>query len=245
MKKVAICLKGAVGKKGSPHDRFLHKNDVYKQGEYIDYVAVKNAIFQHIVNANPGYEFDFFLHGWNLDLESELVDLYKPKKSLFEDNNIYNEEISSMIPDPSDFGGVSGGLSLKKSLQLREDYELENDMKYDIVIVYRYDVLLWKNMILEYYDVNNWMFVNSWNGSRLADYHFVMTSEVAKGFKYLYDSVVTHNNQHKFHHWIYNYIVNIMRCNLREDDIKAGIDQEHMRLLTPDSNLSHVLTNFL
>jgi hypothetical protein len=244
MKKVAICIKGAVGKKGTAHERFYHTNEVYRPGEYIDYIAVRNSIIKHIVDANPGYEFDFFLHGWNIELEDELIDLYRPKKHLFEDNNIYNDEISSMIKDPSDFGGVSGSLSLKKSLELKEQYEKDVDIKYDIIIVYRYDVLIWKDMILELYDVKNSMFVNSWNGSCLADYHFVMSNEMSIEFKYLYDSIINYNNQHLFHHWIYNYIVNIMKCNLREDSIIVGSHQEHMRLIIPNSNLFHVLSNY-
>ena len=245
MKKVAICLKGAVSKIGSVvHDRFYKKNDLYKSGEYIDYVKVRNSIFKHIVNANADCEFDFFLHGWNLDLENELVNLYKPKTYLFEDNNIYNEEISSLISDPSDFGGISSGLSIKKSLQLKEDCEEENDMKYDIIIIYRYDVLLCTDMILKSYDVNRAIYVNSWNGSRLADFHFVMSSNNAIEFKYLYDSVLSHNNKHKFHSWIFNYIVNIMKCDLKEDNVKAGIHQEIMRAIVPDSNLFPILSKY-
>lgn len=245
MKKVAICLKGAVSKKGKTHDRFYHPNEVYRDGEYIDYVAVSNSIFKHIVNPNTGYEFDFFLHGWNVDLESQLINIYKPKKYLFENNRNYNNIISSIITNSEDFGGVSGGLSIKKSLELREIYEIETNEKYDIIIIYRYDVLLWKDMILDSYDVDNTIYVNKWYGECNADFHFVMSYVNANKFKYLYDSVALYHNTHKFHYWIKNYVINILKCDLKEDDITAGIFQEHMRVIGDTPSLTNELINYL
>lgn len=245
MKKVAICLKGAVSKVGKTHDRFYYKNDLYRIGEYIDYEAVAKSIFNHIVEPNKNYEFDFFLHSWNYDLKNELVNLYKPKKFLFENNNVYNDIISSVITASEDFGGVSGGLSKKKSIELKEIYEIESGVKYDIVIVYRYDVLLWKNMILDYYDTTNFIYVNAWHGSKNADFHFVMSNENSQKFKYLYDSVVLYNNTHKFHHWIKNYIENILKIPMAEDTIEAGVFQEHMRVIGNDNVLQKILKKYI
>lgn len=245
MKRVAICLKGAVSKKGKTHDRFYHPSELYRDGEYIDYVAVSNSIFKHIVSPNNNYEFDFFLHGWNIDLENHLVDIYKPKKHLFEDNKNYNNVISSIINDTADFGGVSGGLSLKKSLELREIYEIETSKKYDIIIVYRYDVLLWKDMVLDEYDIDKYIYVNQWYGECNADFHFIMSDKNANKFKYLYDSVKLYNNTHKFHHWIKNYVINIIECQLKEDNIMAGTSQEHMRVIGDTPSLQNILINYI
>jgi hypothetical protein len=231
MKKAAICLKGAVGKKGGPHDRFYGKGDLYKTGEYVDYTSVRDSIHKHIIDPNPDYQFDFFLHGWNTDLAQNLVEIYNPKLSLFEDNSIYDNVISSIIDNPSDFGGVSGGFSLKKSLELMEIYEIDRKFEYDIVIVYRYDILLWKNMMLNEYNVDKFFYVNAWNQSCQADFHFVMSKNNAYKFKYLYDSVALYNNTHGFHHWINNYVTNVLGLEMREDNIHAGKDQEHLRLL--------------
>ena len=120
---------------------------------------------------------------------------------------------------------------MKKSLELKESHEIDHSFKYDMVIVYRYDVLLWKNIILNNYNVNNNIYVNAWDGSCNADYHFIMSNDNAFNFKYLFDSVYNHKNQHKFHHWIKNYIVNIMKCHLVEDEIRVGLHQEHLRVL--------------
>jgi hypothetical protein len=232
MKRVAICLKGAVSKKGGPHDRFYYKDDLYKDGQYIDYVKVRESIFKHIIDVNKDvYEFDFFLHCWNFDLKDNMIDIYKPKKEKFEDNTNYNNVIMSVTSDPSDFGGISGGLSLKKSIELKEIYEIEKNIKYDIVIIYRYDVLIWKDIILDKYETDKYIYVNAWDGSCNADYHFIMSNENSFKFKYLYDSIYLYDNRHGFHHWIKNYLVNIINCELREDEIFAGEHQEHMRVL--------------
>jgi hypothetical protein len=245
MKKVAICLKGAISKVGKTHDRFYYKNDVYREGQYIDYESVSNSIFKHIVDTNKNYEFDFFLHSWNYDLKNELNELYKPKKSQFEDNNLYNDIISSILKTPEDFGGVSGSLSTKKSIELKEIYEIENRMGYDIVIIYRYDVLLWKDLLLDNYDTENFIYVNAWRGSKNGDFHFVMSNENSHRFKYLYDSVSLYNNLHSFHYWIRNYIENIIKTPLTEDTIEAGVFQEHMRVIGDNSPLQEKLTDYI
>lgn len=232
MKRVAICIKGAVSKKGGTHDRFYNAGDVYRDGVYVDYVAVRNSVHEHIIEPNPNYKFDFFLHGWNVDLEKDLTELYLPKMHLFENNNLYNEVITAIIDRPTDFGGVSGSLSMKKSLELMEMYEIKNNFEYDLVIVYRYDVLIWKNMPLDEYLTDKYMYVNAWNQSCEADFHFVMSRKNAHAFKYLYDSVSVYNNFHQFHRWIKNYVVNIAGIPMKEDCIIAGVDQEHLRVIS-------------
>lgn len=231
MKRVAICLKGAISKKGGEHQRFYKENDLYVDGDYIDYISVSNSIDKHIIGPNPDLSFDFFIHSWNYDLKDKILEIYNPKKFLFEDNRNYNRIINNIISNESDFGGVSGSLSLKKSLELKEIYEIENNFNYDIIIIYRYDVLLWKDMDLNIYDTDKYIYVNAWDGSCTADYHFVMSNHNSYKFKYLYDSVYLQNNKHEFHKWIKNFIINIIKCDLREDNIIAGIHQEHMRVL--------------
>jgi len=244
MKKVAICLKGAVSKIGGTHDRFYNKNDLYKIGEYIDYLAVAKSIYKHIVEPNKDYTFDFFLHSWNLDLKDNLIELYNPKKFLFEDNTLYNDVISSIISNSDDFGGVSGGLSTKKSIELKHIYEIESKIEYDLIIIYRYDVLLWVDMLLDNYNTDKYIYVNGWDGSKNADFHFVMSNENSNKFKYLYDSVKIYNNKHSFHNWIKNYVLNIIKCELSEDGIIAGKDQEHMRVIGNDTKLNNILNNY-
>jgi hypothetical protein len=225
--RVAICMRGAISKQNA----FFKQNDLYSQGEYVDYQKCYRSIFKHIVQPNA-YSFDFFLHSWNPDLEDELKKLYNPVSSSFEDNRIYNDEISSLCQHDTDFGGISQALTIKKSIELKEKYEKENSIQYDLVIVYRYDVLLWKDINLIEYDKEK-IYVNAHCDSN-GDFHFIMNQNNATQFKYLYDSIKL-GNHYIMHFWIKNYVINYMKQNIYMDNIIPGFHQEVIRKIYYDS----------
>ena len=114
-------MRGAVGKQTA---EFQTKGSLYNGGEYINYRQCYNSIVRHIIEPNKdSYEIDIFQHCWNTDLESELVGLYKPKAYIFEDNNKYADEISKFCIKEKDFGGISQALTMKKSIEIKEEYE--------------------------------------------------------------------------------------------------------------------------
>jgi hypothetical protein len=91
----------------SKSTRFLNPGQLYEDKPYINYKMVHSAIQRHIIQANPSCHFDFFLHCWNTDLKDDLVNLYQPVDFLFEDNNLYRDEIMSKCNHPSEFAGPS------------------------------------------------------------------------------------------------------------------------------------------
>ncbi len=207
--------------------------DLYNSKNYIDYIKCYKSIVKYIILPNSNeYDFDIFCQCWNTDLESTLSELYSPKKKLFEDNTEYNNEINGLISlygmNNSDFGGISQAISIKKSIELKEEYEKDNNIKYDIVILYRYDVLLWKSMVLsEYTNLNDTVYVNAhWDCG--GDFHFVMNNENAMLFKELYNSIKL-GNTHRVHYWIKVYIQNYMKVKILMDSIQPGIHQEVYR----------------
>lgn len=224
--KVAICLSGAMSRLGG---RFLEPGSAHANIPYINYVTCFNSTVKHIVNANSSHEFDFFLHSCNLDLQENLNKLYCPKASLFEDETPFHQEILSKCKMPEDFGGISKSLSMKKSILLMESYS----QNYDLVIIYRPDILLLKDMVLENYDPNN-IYVNSFIEGR-GDFHFIMSYNSATRFKNLYDSL-DNGNPHHTHFWIKNYVTQFMQMPLIEDGIVAGIDQEVLRKVSMGIN---------
>jgi hypothetical protein len=185
--KVALCMRGAIASKDL---EFTRCGDLYKSKNYVDYKKCYRSIVKHILTPNlDNYEFDIFCQSWNPDLETELVDLYCPKKTLFEDNTHYNEQINTFCKSPTDFSGISQALSIKKVIELKEDYEKETNICYDIVILYRYDVLLWKDMNLkDYTNIDNTLYVNAHVGGN-GDFHFIMNNKLSNSFKNLYDSL--------------------------------------------------------
>jgi hypothetical protein len=234
-KRVAICMRGAIGKM---FEAFTNESTLYSNSEYIDYKSCYNSIIKHIINVNKEfYDIDFFTHCWNIDLEDEIIKLYKPKKFLFENNIKYNNDILNKCINEEDFGGISQALTMKKSIQLKEEYEMENKFKYDIVILYRYDVLLWKDMIFDNYNFNN-IYVNAhpdYNGN----FHFLMNNKNSYYFKHLYDSI-NYGNRHFIHFWIKNYIINYMNQNIEMDDIIPGLHQEVLRKINDSINNNYI-----
>lgn len=221
-KKVAICMRGAIGK---INKNFEKMNELYSDDNFVDYEKCYRTIIKHIINANPNYSFDFFCHCWNPELEENILQLYNPKKYLFEDNRKYNDYINSFCEEDNEFTCVSQALSMKKSIELKENYENEKNINYDIVILYRYDILLWKDILLDTYKNNNSIYVN---GATHSDFHFIMNNNNSNNFKYLIDSI-KNGNRCFTHYYIEKYITNYMNIELIADDIIPGHNQEVLR----------------
>ena len=232
-KKVAICLRGAVSKlfRNLTDLKQLYNNE----GNYVNYTACYKSITRHIVEANAEeYEVDFFTHCWNEDLKDSIINLYQPKRHLFESNGPYIEEIKQKGVVDTEFSNASQALSMKQALILKEEYEAMQGVTYDIVILYRYDVLLWKDICLKTYDRldNGTIYVNgdqeSGVGGCNGDFHFIMSNTMSYKFKYLYNSL-DHSNECLQHCWMKRYITEYLRTEILADDILPGKYQEVLR----------------
>lgn len=227
-KKVAICLRGAISK---ITNKFKTAESLYNNGKYINYKAVYNSIMEHIINANPQYEFDFYIHCWNIDLENELVKLYNPKSYLFENNNNYKDEIINDLINTkqplNNFGVNSQFLSMTKSLKLMQD----NLIDYQYVILYRPDVLLFKNIDLNLYK-NDEIYVNGhqYGGG---DFHVIMNLKNSYDFINIYNTTKTINpvTTHDLHGKIKIFVEYFLNKKIFVDDILPGIHQEVVRQL--------------
>lgn len=212
-KKVAICMRGNIG-------------------DNIDYVKCYNSIKKHITeldrNIKDGYSFDFFCHSWNTTLQDEIISIYNPKKSLFEDNELYTDEINKKCKKRVHFSNISHSLTMKKSIELKEQYETENNFKYDIVILYRYDLFLWVNMPLRRYPINDNIITINAHYNFGGDFHFVMKNSLSSEFKNLYNAPEM-GVEPRAHKWIKNYIIGKMKKKLKMDHIIPGKHQEVIR----------------
>ena len=228
--RVALCMRGAISKDKA----FFCKNDLYMSSPYVDYYACYNSIIQHIISPNKKYTFDIFCHCWNTDLEDNIRQLYNPVAYCFEDNRIYNEEILKKCIHATDFGGISQALTIQKSIELKEKYERENNFQYDIVIIYRYDVLLWKDMILDdYSNLEENLYVDAHENSN-GEFHFVMSSTHANMFSKLYDSIEL-GNRYVMHHWIKQYVIHYMKKPLRMDTLIPAVHLCNIRKIESHS----------
>lgn len=220
--KVAICLRGAIAKIGGY--AFFTQGSLYREGQYVNFRACYNSIQKHIIQANPNCSFDFFIHSWNEDLKDDLENLYHPKFSLFENNLIYNDEINAKVREPNEFTGISHALSIKKSIELCE----ECSESYDLIVLYRPDLILLKDMIMTEYNPQN-IYANGHSPpDPPGDFHFVMGPEIASEFKHLYNGV-EFGNPCKHHFWMQNYVTKFMGRELLTDSIIAGTHEEVLR----------------
>jgi len=222
--KAAVCLRGAVSKKTT---RYTYKDSIYTDiDEYINYKAVAASIKKHIVEANPDYDVDIFIHCWSYELESDISLLYQPKLAKFEDNRQYSSEIESKCQTPFDFGGISQALSIERVLKLKEKYEEDNSFTYDIVVLFRPDVIIWTDMIFSSYDLS--YFYTDGHPDNNGDICFVMSSESSDLFKDLYISL-SYGNKHVQHAWIKAYLIKYCISELRSDSLIPGVHFEVLR----------------
>ena len=141
--KIALCLSGFIGNVNKWID-----------GEEIDYHYGYKYIYESILK---GYDVDVFIHSWSTEHQEGLKDLYKPVKSIFEPNKDFKLRgvvPKEDLPTPYSFAVKSMWYSRKKSIELVEQYQKENNVKYDLVLLTRFDIALLKKFEFEKYNAN-------------------------------------------------------------------------------------------
>ncbi len=132
--KVAICLSGLIG-----------NSRKFGKGHLIDYRKTKFYLERSFNNQK--IEFYYFLHCWNINLEKELVRFYKPAKFSFEESIKNNKNL-----DIKQYGYVSSNYSKKKVIELKKKYEKENKITFDLVVLTRFDILIYPKLNLHNLD---------------------------------------------------------------------------------------------
>ena len=214
--KCAICLRGCMDRIKSGHYHDKPPNEIYNNNnEYINYFSVYNSIIKHIIETNKDFSFDIFIQSWNPDLEISLNNLYKPKAFLYENQLLYENIIKKNIIH--NYGYTAQQLGIVKSINLMIEYSKMNNIIYDYVVVYRPDVILYKDLYLYNYNKDK-IYVND---SINEDFHFIMNFNNAIDFSNLFGKKLS----------FLNYVKNYMKINLTPDDIKCGLHQEVLRKL--------------
>ena len=154
--------------------------------------------------------------------------LYRPVAWLFEDNNEFAPDIRAKIYNEENYGGVSQLLSIKHAVELFEEVSKRRGLVYDRTILYRPDVLLWKDMRIDRYDRNT-IYSNCHDSGR-GDFHFVMNPSNLSIFKNAYD-YVSRQNEYQPHETFKRYVSHALGIDIHDDEIRAGQDQEVVRKL--------------
>ena len=190
--KTAVCLYG------------LFTHHFHDSGER-GYEHIKREILSKVPDA------DFFCHSWDVEKEDLILDWYKPKKSIIEPQIDFSDKVNAIdlgryLYTPHRnwqyiFRAFSFYYTRAKSIELKKQYEEENNFKYDCVITCRYDLgQRDRDQTLEYYvsrinfDPNNdmsYMYSAMWNqiNAGMADQWFYSNSENMNKFIDLYEKM--------------------------------------------------------
>ena len=148
--KIALCLQGLS----------TGKND---KGNPVSFAESFKSIQNNIINLNNA---DVFIHTWNTDPHSSKIILeeYKPIKSLFQSQIFFDLPIHLKHLFPEDAVGnlnpmkyhsiKSRWYSQMKSIELKEQYEKENNFTYDFVMISRFDCF-YKTFSVVYFSHSN------------------------------------------------------------------------------------------
>ena len=132
MSRIALCFNGLAG----------GKND---KGYQVDWQVAVPYFEKNIINYGDN-EVDVFFHTWSAEAEEDLVKLYNPKRytvqkqidfDLIEQG--YEKKVHSHVPRHL-HSIMSRWHSNREVLWLKEEYEAQNDFKYDYVMTTRFDV---------------------------------------------------------------------------------------------------------
>ena len=150
--RIALCLSGIVGK------LYTNKQGYKWEGD-VDFRIGHHFYKKHIFDVNDNV--DVFIHCWDVKYEKELVELYKPKKSKFQEQIQFDNE----IPRGNDI--ESRWYSVKQVTKLNKEYEEENNFVYDIVMSSRFDVGFFKDLNFKEIDDLNGMYIAKSNPPNL------------------------------------------------------------------------------
>jgi len=157
-KRVAICYYGLASTINEKTESTLHKLPV-------NYLSTYQSQLDNLILPNNA---DVFVHTWSVNVKNDIIDKFKPKSFIFE-NQIDFTEDANVINDNKDVTHfiqrkyiLSRWYSTKQVLELKSKYEKENNFKYDAVMVTRFDCIyntIWDLINLDmnyFYITGNW-----------------------------------------------------------------------------------------
>jgi hypothetical protein len=181
----AICLHGLVGNIKGKSSEFDVGADKVLELSYYHWI-------EHIIENNNA---DVFIHSWNTELSDKINNMFNPKRA------VYDKQIKFDIPDyvmgeeNRKQAHYSRWYSTKKVAKLKEKYEKENNFKYDMVMVARFDIAWNKSISFDALNPNI-MYYGGWdrNGNtKIKDFWFISKSKNIDNFSKLYNNLDEYN----------------------------------------------------
>jgi hypothetical protein len=184
---IAVCLFGL-------HPKYCWKDK--KQKEDNTYKFWKKNVFE------KPYNVDVFLHSWSYEDKDLLINEYNPKTYIIEKQKSFKSFVKNETKFIKSYNlghneiTYSSMYSLKKSIELMRENEINNDIKYDFVLVARMDILWLVKLDFEKLD-NTEFIVPIWGNNNfhskscngVLGTFFLSNSENIFNFRKIYDNL--------------------------------------------------------
>lgn len=198
--KSALCLYGIVGGTQGKNGK----------GDPVNIKVCYDSYREHIIDIN---NCDVFIHSWSTEFRNQLLELYKPKNSLIEPQIDFSSKVKNRGRKEYLFRAYSRWYSTKKVVELKSQYEKENNFKYDWVMLGRLDLMFlvdfsFKELDTKYFHAAMWNsppyylpkggYEEATRDNRsktkegLPDLFFVANSDMMNKFSKVYDNLGKH-----------------------------------------------------
>lgn len=178
--KVAVCFYGLVGSTKGKSQELI--------GDFKTCFNISSKLYkQHVLEKN---DVDVFVHSWSTDLQEEILKEYSPKKYIIEQQKVFDTPKYSILdktPEVRKQTHYSLWYSRKKSVELKSQYEKDNNFKYDCVMLARFDLAWQTDLIFSEYD-QDFFWTQKWpkkiiNGIMLSDLDYWKLSDQGYNFQ--------------------------------------------------------------
>ncbi len=139
--KIAVCFFGILGGTEGKNGKGTSKPIIDISKEYY---------YKNIITDNT----DIFIHTWSKDYKNEIIEAFKPKSYIIEKQKKFKipkyifgiKTQSRKMQKIRKQNHYSRWYSTMKAMDVVRDYELKNDVKYDLVLMTRFDIA-WEEKI--------------------------------------------------------------------------------------------------
>jgi hypothetical protein len=153
--------------------------------------------YEHVISKND--QIDFFIHSWNVELQDSINTLFKPVATQYEQQKIFEVPEYVVGEEIRKQSHYSRWYSTQRSMQLKRQYEEQNNFKYDWVMSARFDIA-WKVPVI-FSEYNNDIFYyggfHRGESIKVIDFWFFSNSENMDKFSDLYSHINVYTKRDK------------------------------------------------
>ncbi len=238
--KIALCFYGNVG-------TFYLNKAVYESDGDIDYRIGYRHWKNHVLDKN---DVDVFIHSWSTQYKYGIINSYKPKKHLVEEQKVFDavgtNELGSLRKEVT----VSRWYSVMESIRLKKEYEEEKSIEYDLVISARLDWAWLVDIDFSIYtDTNLFYSPNNNNfmerNPKLDDWLFFSNSKNMDDFSKLYQKFYVDNDKISnpkisinSHHDSYTFAKECGFDVVLTENLRDGVEGMYVRALYKNCKFS-------